>query len=172
MSVATKLAAKERIMRECFPELIVPFSVGEFDDRLTRVRQVMAREDIDLLYLGSPESMFYLSGYQAEWYQGQGPKDWLPLSGLALHMDHDQFILFDEEEEALLGRYSSMRKPAYGMIVGGWGVMSSALGFPRIGWAPLSMIRTRILAIGSFAPERWSISKACFTRQRTRGWLG
>lgn len=106
--MSRKPTAKEMIMKECYPELSVPFSVGEFEDRLTRVREVMAREEIDLLYLGSPESMYYLSGYRAEWYQGQGPKDWPPLSGLAVHVDHDRFILFDEEEEAILGRYTSI----------------------------------------------------------------
>jgi Xaa-Pro aminopeptidase len=88
--------------------LTVPFSLEEYKLRLDRVREVMAREKIDLLFLSSPESMFYVSGYQAEWYQAQGPREWPPLSGLAIHVDHDKFILFDTEEETILGRYTSI----------------------------------------------------------------
>lgn len=95
-------------MAFCYPELSAPFSISEYRARLDRVRKVMSREGIDLLYLSSPESMYYISGYEAEWYQATGPKDWLPMSGIAVHIDHDKFILFDEEEEAILGRYTSI----------------------------------------------------------------
>jgi hypothetical protein len=68
----------------------------------------MAKAGIDLLYLMAPESICYLSGYQNEWYQGQSPKAWAASSGIAVHVDHDDFIFFDSPAEAILGRASSV----------------------------------------------------------------
>lgn len=86
------------------PENEAPFSMQEFADRLTRLRRKMAEAQIDMLYLMAPESMYYLSGYQAEWYQAQSPQQWPASSAIAVHVDHDHFILFDSEREAVLGR--------------------------------------------------------------------
>jgi len=68
----------------------------------------MAREKIDLLFLSAPESLFYISGYQAEWYQAQSTKIWPPASGTAVHVDHDKVIHFDTEEEEILSRFTSV----------------------------------------------------------------
>jgi len=103
-----ELSAKQRILKYCSPEMEVPFSLAEYEGRLQRIRTVMAREGIDLLYLTAPESMCYVSGYQAEWYQAQSPKMWPPLSGVAVHVDHDRFILFDTEEEVVMTRYATV----------------------------------------------------------------
>lgn len=86
------------------PENEAPFSTQEFAERLTRLRHKMAEARIDMLYLMAPESMYYLSGYQAEWYQAQSPQQWPASSAIAVHVDHDHFILFDSEREAVLGR--------------------------------------------------------------------
>lgn len=86
------------------PENESPFSSEEFASRLTRLRRKMAAAKIDMLYLMAPESMYYLSGYQAEWYQGQSPQQWPASSAIAVHVDHDRYILFDSEREAVLGR--------------------------------------------------------------------
>ncbi|MGE3873403.1 MAG: M24 family metallopeptidase [Parvibaculaceae bacterium] len=86
------------------PENESPFSPQEFADRLTRLRRKMAEARIDMLYLMAPESMYYLSGYQAEWYQAQSPQQWPASSAIAVHVDHDHYILFDSEREAVLGR--------------------------------------------------------------------
>ena len=86
------------------PENEAPFSAGEFAGRLERLRRKMADAKIDMLYLMAPESMYYLSGYQAEWYQAQSPQQWPASSAIAVHADHDHYILFDSEREAVLGR--------------------------------------------------------------------
>lgn len=86
------------------PENEAPFSAGEFAGRLERLRREMADAKIDMLYLMAPESMYYLSGYQAEWYQAQSPRQWPASSAIAVHADHDHYILFDSEREAVLGR--------------------------------------------------------------------
>jgi len=86
------------------PENEAPFSAEEFASRLQRLRHRMASAKIDMLYLMAPESMYYLSGYQAEWYQAQSPQQWPASSAIAVHVDHDRYILFDSEREAVLGR--------------------------------------------------------------------
>lgn len=86
------------------PENECPFSADELAGRLTRLRRKMAAARIDMLYIMSPENMYYLSGYQAEWYQAQSPQQWPAGSAIAVHVDHDHYILFDSEREAVLGR--------------------------------------------------------------------
>lgn len=103
-----KTSAKEAILKYSSPPKEIPFSKSEYRDRLNKIRKLMAREKIDLLFLSAPESLFYISGYQAEWYQAQSPKIWLPASGAAIHVDHDKFILFDTEEEQVLCRYTTV----------------------------------------------------------------
>lgn len=95
-------------LKYCSPPKEIPFSLGEYQKRLSRVRETMAREKIDLLFLSAPESLFYISGYQAEWYQAQSTKIWPPASGTAVHVDHDKFIHFDTEEEEVLSRFTSV----------------------------------------------------------------
>jgi len=86
------------------PENESPFTSEEFASRLHRLRLKMAESKVDMLYLMAPESMYYLSGYQAEWYQAQSPVQWPASSAIAVHVDQDRYILFDSEREAVLGR--------------------------------------------------------------------
>ena len=53
-----------------------PFKPREFAERLARIRRRMAERKIDLLFLTAPESMYYVSGFQCEWYQAQSPRQW------------------------------------------------------------------------------------------------
>jgi Xaa-Pro aminopeptidase len=64
----------------------------------------MRESRIDLLFLSSPESLFYSCGYKAEWYQAQSPKEWLPASGVAIRADRDGLIMFDTDDEELMCR--------------------------------------------------------------------
>ena len=80
------------------------FPEAEYAARLQRVRERLARDGIDCLFLTSPEAMNWISGYQCEWYQAQSPRQWPAASGIAVHVDHDRYILFDTEREAALGR--------------------------------------------------------------------
>jgi Xaa-Pro aminopeptidase len=77
------------------------FTPEEYKERLDRIRKVMARKNVDLIYVTAPESICYISGYQSIWYQANGPKTWLPLSGIAVHVNHDKFILFELPEHTL-----------------------------------------------------------------------
>jgi Xaa-Pro aminopeptidase len=64
----------------------------------------MAKSGIDLLYCSSPVSLFYLTGYQNMWYQGECPIDWPPLSGLAIQQDTDKILFFDRPREEIITR--------------------------------------------------------------------
>ena len=103
-----KNSDKETILKHLSPPKEIPFSLNEYRQRLNRVRETMIREKIDLLFLSAPESLFYISGYKAEWYQAQSTKLWPPASGTAVHVDHDNFIDFDTEEEEVLSRFTSI----------------------------------------------------------------
>jgi Xaa-Pro aminopeptidase len=101
---------KQRALQMCRPEPEISFSVAEYQQRLTNVRKAMQAANVDLLFLSSPESMCYLSGYKAEWYQAFGPKQWLPASGIAVHVDADDFIHFDVENEEVLAGFTSVAR--------------------------------------------------------------
>jgi len=101
---------KERILRFIRPDMETVFSLEEYAGRLTRVRQGMADAGIDVLYLTSPEAICYLSGFRAEWYQAQGPKSWLPVSGLAVHRDRDDYIHFEVQNEQVIAGFTSVSR--------------------------------------------------------------
>jgi Xaa-Pro aminopeptidase len=95
---------RDEVYFESQPEPEPAFPAEEFRDRLARIRGRMAAARIDTLFLMSPESLYYVSGYQTEWYQAQSPRQWPASSAIAIHVDHDRFIMFDSEREAVLGR--------------------------------------------------------------------
>lgn len=80
----------------------LPFPEDEFRDRFDRVRAAMDAQGIALLFVTAPESLYYLSGFQCEWYQGQSGRAFAPTSGLAIHIDHYRYIHFETPSEAIL----------------------------------------------------------------------
>ena len=86
---------------------MIPFSKEEYKRRLSRVRELMAIEKIELLFVTSPESMCYLHGYEARWYRSHSTRDWWPMGGTAIHVNQDKLIHFDmAAEEDLLNATS------------------------------------------------------------------
>jgi Xaa-Pro aminopeptidase len=96
---------RDLALETCQPEMELAFNAQEFKERLQRIRTRMARDKIDLLWLMAPESLYYVSGYKCEWYQAQSPKQWPATSGIAVHKDHDRFILFDTPSEKIMCRF-------------------------------------------------------------------
>ena len=96
---------RERVLEQCNPAMELGFSLAEYKSRLREIRRRMAASNIDLLWLMAPESLYYVSGYSCEWYQAQSPKQWPATSGIALHVDHDRFILFDTPSEQVMCRF-------------------------------------------------------------------
>jgi len=97
-------SAREILIRSSGRATDIPFSKAEYETRLKKIRTEMAGFGIDLLFLSSPESMFYVCGYRAEWYQAHSPKAWPPASGIAVLRDSDDFMLFDYDDEELMDR--------------------------------------------------------------------
>ena len=80
----------------------VPFPESEYEERLNRIRRLMEVFGIELLFLTSPESLYYVSGFQCEWYQAQSGRSFPPTSGIAVHVNHDRTIHFETPSEAML----------------------------------------------------------------------
>ena len=72
-----------------------PFSDEEYADRLTRCRQAMSEMGVDLLWTGWPDAMLYLHGYEITWYSYSRN----PRTGTAVHVDHDQLMFLNGEDE-------------------------------------------------------------------------
>jgi Xaa-Pro aminopeptidase len=100
----THVSNKDRFLESANPELMVPFSFEEYRIRLDRIRAAMELAGLNVLYLSAPESICYVSGHQSTWYQGQAPSDWYPGSGIAIHVDSNEPIHFEYEDELTLTR--------------------------------------------------------------------
>jgi Xaa-Pro dipeptidase len=101
---------RERVLKFIRPEMETVFSLEEYAGRLERVKAGMAKAGLDTLYLTSPEAICYLSGFRAEWYQAQGPKSWLPVSGLAVRVDADDYIHFEVQNEQVIAGFTSVSR--------------------------------------------------------------
>ena len=102
------LSTKELNLKFCTPALEIAFPLEEYRARLERVRRAMEAARIDLLYLTAPESRFYVSGFNSDWYQGQSPKEWHAVSGVALKADSDKFITFEKDVNEVLVRMTTV----------------------------------------------------------------
>jgi len=96
---------RDRVLEQCNPAMELGFSLAEYKTRLQVIRSEMSASNIDLLWLMAPESLYYVSGYSCEWYQAQSPKQWPATSGIAVHVDHDKFIMFDTPSERVMCRF-------------------------------------------------------------------
>ena len=96
---------RDLVLEQCNPAMELGFSIAEYKTRLIAIRREMAAKKIDLLWLMAPESLYYISGYSCEWYQAQSPKQWPATSGIAVHVDHDKFIMFDTPSERVMCRF-------------------------------------------------------------------
>ena len=110
---------RDLVFEACQPEMDLPFTQQEFDERLRRIRAQMEARDIDVLWLMSPESLYYVSGYKCIWYQAQSPRSWPATSGIAIHRDRDDFILFDTPSEAIMCRFVTCAKDVRIFPMGG-----------------------------------------------------
>ena len=66
-----------------------PFSVGEYGERVEKVRREMARREIDVLLVSSPPNITYLTGYDMIWYYLTSPVS------VAVHADSGQTVFFE-----------------------------------------------------------------------------
>jgi Xaa-Pro aminopeptidase len=86
------------------------FSTEEYQKRLQHMRHSMAEQKVDLIFVTSPEAMYYFHGYAARWYREGSTTSWPPLAGTAIHVDHDKLIHFDFDDEVRLLERTSISK--------------------------------------------------------------
>ncbi len=101
------MSHKRRTLESGQPAPERAFPASEYRRRLDAVRANMERAGIDLLYVTLPDHIGYLSGYQAEWFQEGGPKAWQGVSGIAVRVDRDAYIHFENEDEKLLVEFTT-----------------------------------------------------------------
>jgi Xaa-Pro aminopeptidase len=146
------MTIRDDVLANCRPESEAPFSKEEYRGRLDRIRALMAKARIDVLLVTAPEGMNYIGGYQCEWYQAQSPRQWPASSGIAIHVDHDRYIHFDTEREAVLTRFTSVAEdirifPPTSMR-DGIQFIASELG--KEGWLPATVG----IEMASYRPNR------------------
>ena len=130
----------------------IPFSAEEYRERLTRLREAMAAERIDLLLLSSPEAMCWLHGYRSRWYKTGSTTSWPPLTLTAVHVDEERFISFDVESHETLWRWSSISTEHR------W--LSDRHLAPNLGVVESALRDERWLR-GTVGVERWSPTPNC-----------
>ncbi len=83
-------------------DIELPFPLYEFRNRLNKTRKKMQEKGIDVLYLTAPESMYYISGLRLNWYALSSSPIWdsTKAMGIAIHVDHDDYIHFSIPDEA------------------------------------------------------------------------
>lgn len=90
------------------------FSEEEYKARQERLRALMRREGIDLLYVTTPEAVAWLHGFYCGWYKANGPMRYPQIYGTAIHAHSDRMIHFDNPTELpLLMRMSVSRDNRY-----------------------------------------------------------
>jgi Xaa-Pro aminopeptidase len=75
------------------------FAPEEYRARIAKVRRLMAERKIDLLYVTTPDHVAWLHGFFASWYKANSPMRYPQLYGTAIHVDHDEFVHFDNPTE-------------------------------------------------------------------------
>jgi Xaa-Pro aminopeptidase len=111
----------------------MPFSDQEYADRLTRCRQAMARQGIDLLFVTWPEGMCYLHGYEVTWYRVNSGRQRPPTMGTAVHVDHDRLIFFGGENA--VPSAAEDRRPLRGSGAAGAGAAAALVAeLQKEGW--------------------------------------
>ncbi len=116
------------------PPKEAPFPLEEYRERWARTRAAMQDAGADCLIASTPESICYLTGYAAEWYQANGPRDWVPGSCVALHVDREEPVQFDDPEEVTLIRFTSV---ATDVRIG-----------PGLGWDMLDFVVDELRGLG------------------------
>ena len=66
-----------------------PFAVGEYAERVEKVRREMGRRGIDVLLVSSPPNITYLTGYDMIWYYLTSPVS------VAVHAESGQTLFFE-----------------------------------------------------------------------------
>lgn len=83
----------------------VSFPLEEYEKRKKRLKEIMVRENVEMVYITQPDDIFYFTGFNSCWYRAHSGRPWIDMSagGIALHIDKEDFICYENPaEEALL----------------------------------------------------------------------
>lgn len=87
----------------------VPFTLKEYEERKKHLKEIMAREKVDMVYITQPDDIFYFTGFDSCWYRAHSGRPWIDMSagGVACHIDKENYICYENPaEEALLWQES------------------------------------------------------------------
>jgi Xaa-Pro dipeptidase len=142
------------------------FPRAEYEARLKKLRGLMAEAKIDLLYLTVPDDVAWAHGFIASWYKANSPMRYPQLYGTAIHVDHDEFIHFDNPTELPVLQKTSISTdnrffpsrdgaPNLAFVMNelrakGW--LGGTVGMQHHGYLPNRAIQTMIE--GAFLAER------------------
>jgi Xaa-Pro aminopeptidase len=84
------------------------FPRDEYLARIDKVRALMQRDGIDLLWVTSPDAVCWLHGFTASWYKANAPMRYPQCYGTAIHADSGRFIHFDNPSEHPVLAYTSV----------------------------------------------------------------
>ena len=83
------------------------FPRGEYAAREAKLKKLLQREKIDLLWLTTPDAVAWLHGYVVSWYKANAPMRYPQLYGTSVPANADGLLHFDNpSEEAILARNS------------------------------------------------------------------
>ena len=103
--IATYIAAQEAEFANRTPDL--PFTEGEYADRLARLRAKMAEEQLDTVLLTAPDTMCWLHGYTSRWYRAHSSTRLPQVHCTVVHVEHDRILLIDTASHQDLARLTS-----------------------------------------------------------------
>jgi Xaa-Pro aminopeptidase len=86
------------------------FSQAEYKARQDKLRALMRRDGIDLVYVTTPDAVAWLHGFYCGWYKANGPMRYPQVYGTAIHAHSDAFIHFDNPTELPLLRRLSVSR--------------------------------------------------------------
>jgi ectoine hydrolase len=80
----------------------LPFPESEYRGRARRVREEMARRDVDVLFVMSPANLCYLSGFESIWYPPRAPL------GVVMSRHDEKLVFLDYERHETLVRRTAL----------------------------------------------------------------
>ena len=96
-----------RFDRSKLGEQELAFSRVEYEAREAKLKKLLQRERIDLLWLTTPDAVAWLHGYVVSWYKANAPMRYPQLYGTAVPANASGLLHFDNpSEEAILARNS------------------------------------------------------------------
>jgi Xaa-Pro aminopeptidase len=78
------------------------FPREEYEQRQKKLKKLLQRERVDLLWMTTPEAVAWTHGYVVSWYKANSPMRYPQLYGTALPANADGLVHFDNPSEAVI----------------------------------------------------------------------